>query len=212
MKKTFLYILVVLLFNLCVSVQALDSPKNYPKGKFYKSVENNFLVATKKMNDPRFERTVIVMFENNEEGAWGLVINKPIGFVPMTMLIDDLSFSTPEEREELSKINIPVFWGGPVETRKIFVLHSIEYKNNSTINYKDISISQNYEVLLDISKNKGPKKNLVILGYSGWGDGQLEGEMEKEHWTLSDINTDLIFEKDNTKKWLNAISNSFIRI
>ena len=140
------------MFNLCVSVQALDSPKNYPKGKFYKSVENNFLVATKKMNDPRFERTVIVMFENNEEGAWGLVINKPIGFVPMTMLIDDLSFSTPEEREELSKINIPVFWGGPVETRKIFVLHSIEYKNNSTINYKDISISQNFLICHPIDK------------------------------------------------------------
>ena len=211
MKKIFLYILTVLLFNFCISVQATDSPKNYLKGKFYKSVKDNFLVATEKMKDLRFKRTVLVMFENDQQGAWGLVINKPIGSLPMTKLIE-LPFSTSKEKEELGKINIPVFWGGPVETRKIFVLHSNEYQNNSTINYEDISVSQNYKILLDISKNKGPKKNLVILGYSGWGDGQLEGEMEREDWTLSEINIDLIFERDNAKKWLNAINNSFIRL
>lgn len=211
MKKIFLYILTVLLFNFFVSVQAADSPKNYLKGKFYKSVKDNFLVATEKMKDPRFKRTVLVMFENDEQGAWGLVINKPIGSLPITKLIE-LPFSTLKEKEELGNINIPVFWGGPVKTRKIFVLHSNEYQNNSTINYEDISISQNYKILLDISKNKGPKKNLVILGYSGWGDGQLEGEMEREDWTLSEINIDLIFERDNAKKWLNAINNSFIRL
>ena len=211
MKKIFLYILTVLLFNFCISVQALDSPKNYLKGKFYKSVKDNFLVATEKMKDPRFKRTVLVMFENDEQGAWGLVINKPIGSLPMTVLID-LPFSTSKEREDLGKINIPVFWGGPVETKKIFVLHSKEYQNDSTITYEDISISQDHKILLDISKNKGPKKNLIILGYAGWGDGQLEGEMEREDWTLSEINTDLIFEEDNNKKWLNAINNSFIRI
>ena len=211
MKKIFLYILTVLLFNFCISVQALDLPKNYLKGKFYKSVKDNFLVATEKMKDPRFKRTVLVMFENDEQGAWGLVINKPIGSLPMTKLIE-LPFSTSKETEELGEINIPVFWGGPVATRKIFVLHSNEYQNNSTINYEGISISQNYKILLDISKNKGPKKNLVILGYSGWGDGQLEGEMEREDWALSEINIDLIFERDNAKKWLNAINNSFIRL
>ena len=211
MKKIFLYILTVLLLNFCISVQALDSPKNYLKGKFYKSVKDNFLVATEKMKDPRFKRTVLVMFENDEQGAWGLVINKPIGSLPMTKLIE-LPFSTSKEKEELGKINIPVFWGGPVETKKIFVLHSKEYQNDSTINYEDISISQDHKILLDISKNKGPKKNLIILGYAGWGDGQLEGEMEREDWTLSEINTDLIFEENNNKKWLNAINNSFIRI
>ena len=211
MKKLLGILVLGLLFNYCISVQALDSPKNYLKGKFYSSVKNYFLVATKKMTDPRFKNTVIIMLENDKKGAWGLVINKPIGSLPMTKLIE-LPFSTSKEKEELGKINIPVFWGGPVATRKIFVLHSNEYQNNSTINYEDISISQNYKILLDISKNKGPKKNLVILGYSGWGDGQLEGEMEREDWTLSEINIDLIFERDNAKKWLNAINNSFIRL
>ena len=213
MKKRILlllvFILTVSLFN--DAITSAKSPKNYLKGKFYSSVKDHFLIATEKMKDNRFAKTVIIMFESDKNGAWGLVINKPLGTMPIALLIDP-SLNSPEEREKLFKINVPVFWGGPVETRKIFVLHSNEYQNNSTINYEDISISQNYKILLDISKNKGPKKNLVILGYSGWGDGQLEGEMEREDWTLSEINIDLIFERDNAKKWLNAINNSFIRI
>ena len=94
----------------------------------------------------------------------------------------------------------------------ILILHSHEYKNETTINYKNISISSDYNILFEIADNKGPKKNLVILGISSWGEGQLEGEMEREHWTLSEVNTDLIFEMDNSKKWLNAIKNSFIRL
>ena len=73
------------------------------------------------------------------------------------------------------KINIPVFWGGPVETKKIFILHSNEYQSDSTKNYNGISISQDYNILFEIAKNKGPEKSLVIFGYSGWGSGQLEG-------------------------------------
>ena len=110
------------------------------------------------------------------------------------------------------KINIPVFWGGPVETKKIFILHSKEYQSDSTNNYGSISISNDYDILFDIAKNKGPEKSLVILGYSGWGDGQLEGEMERDHWILSDIDLNIIFEKESSKKWENAYKNSFIKI
>ena len=60
--------------------------------------------------------------------------------------------------------------------------------------------------------NKGPKKSLVILGYSGWGSGQLEGEMERDHWILSDLDPNIIFEKDSKKKWEEAYKNSFIKI
>ena len=66
--------------------------------------------------------------------------------------------------------------------------------------------------MFDIAKNKGPKKSLVILGYSGWGDGQLEGEMERDHWILSDLDSDIIFEKESMKKWPKAYENSFIRL
>jgi len=211
MKKIFLSVFLILLFNLCVSGYASDSKKNYLKGKFYESVKGNFLVATEQMRDPRFEKKVIVMLENDETGAWGLVINKPLGSVPLGSLISKSEF-TDNKKKELYDVKIPVFWGGPVNENRILVLHSQEYKNKTTKNFKNVSISSGYKTLFEIADNRGPKKNLVILGISSWGGGQLEGEMERTGWTLSEINTDLIFETDNAVKWLNAINNSFIRL
>ena len=75
-----------------------------------------------------------------------------------------------------------------------------------------ISISKDHKALFDIAKKKGPKKSLIILGYSGWGSGQLEGEMERDHWILSDIDLNITFDKDSNTKWEKAIKNSFIKI
>ncbi len=167
--KLLFLLLITFSFN-CEIVNAKDS-KKYLSGKFYSSVKDHFLIATKKMTDDRFGKTVIAMIESDENGAWGLVINKKIGTMPIALLIDS-SLNTSKEREELFKIDVPIFWGGPVEPKEIFVLHSTEYKSKSTKNYGDISISQDYEILSDIAKNKGPNKILIILGYSGWGRGQ----------------------------------------
>ena len=211
-KRILLFLFIILQILVFHHVFALTkTPENYLKGKFYSSVKNNFLIATEKMNDNRFEKTVIAMLENDEDGAWGLVINKPIGSIPLAMLIDP-SLNTSEEREKFYGINILIFWGGPVEVKKIFVLHSNEYQGDSTKNYGNISISQDYNVLFDIGENRGPEKSLVILGYSGWGNGQLEGEMERDDWILSDLESDIIFEKDSKKKWKEALKRSFIKI
>ena len=211
MKKLLGILVLGLLFNFYISVQALDSPKNYLKGKFYSSVKSYFLIATKKIRDPRFKNTVIIMLENDEKGAWGLVINKPLSSIPLGSLIYKSRDATNKQKE-LYNVKIPIYWGGPVNENKILILHSEEYKNETTINFKNISISSDYNILFDIADNKGPKKNLVILGISSWEEGQLEGEMERKHWTLSEVNTDLIFEMNISKKWLNAIKNSFIRL
>ena len=213
MKKR---ILLLLIFIITISLYnygtiSAEGPKNYLKGKFYSSVKNHFLIATEKMNDNRFSETVIVMLESDKDGAWGLVINKRLGTMPIALLIDP-SLNTPKEREKLYKVNIPVFWGGPVDTKEIFILHSIEYKSDSTRNYGNIAISQDYNILFDIAKNKGPEKSLIIFGYSGWGSGQLEGEMERDHWILSDLDKDIIFNEESSKKWKRAYKNSFIKI
>ena len=208
-KKISLYVFLILLFNFYVSVQALDSPKNYLKGKFYSSVKNNFLVATGKMKDPRFVNTVIVMLKNDESGSFGLVINKPLGFIPLGSLINKVE-NQSSKQNELYNVKVPIYWGGPVEENIILVLHSKEYRVENTKKYKDISVSSGYKILFEIADEKGPKKSLILIGHSGWGSGQLEGEMEGEGWILSEINTDLIFEIDNANKWLKAINNSFI--
>ena len=211
MKKNFIYFFLILLFNFNISLYADDSPKNYLEGKFYKSVKDNFLVATKKMDDPRFAKSVIVMFENDENGAWGLAINKPLGSIPINKLID-LTKSSNAKKDKLYNVEIPIYWGGPVNKNKIFILHSNEYKSETTKKYNSISISSDYETLLEIAENKGPEKKLIILGISSWGGGQLEGEMERDHWILSEINTDLIFDRDNLKKWINALNSGFVRL
>jgi len=213
MKKR---ILLLLIFIITISlfdndITSAEGPKNYLKGKFYSSVKDHFLIATEKMNDNRFSKTVVVMLENDKNGAWGLVINKRLGTMPIALLIDP-SLNTSKEREKLFKIDIPVFWGGPVDVKEIFILHSNEYKSESTKNFGDISISQDYNILFDIAEDKGPQKSLVILGYSGWGEGQLEGEMEKDHWILSDIDLDITFDEDSNIKWNRAFKNSFIKI
>ena len=213
MKKRILLLLIFILqISLFNYISALaEGPKNYLKGKFYTSVKDHFLIATEKMKDDRFKKTVITMLENDKDGAWGLVINKRLGTMPIALLIDP-SLNTPEEREKLYNVNIPVFWGGPVDIKEIFILHSVEYQSTTTKNYGNISISQDYNILFDMVENKGPENSLVIFGYSGWGDGQLEGEMERGGWILSDIDLDIIFDEDSNTKWNRAFKNSFIKI
>jgi putative transcriptional regulator len=162
------------------------------------------------MKDNRFSKTVIVMLESDKNGAWGFVINKRLGTMPIALLIDP-SLNSSKEREKLFKISIPVFWGGPVDLKEIFILHSVEYKSETTKNYGNISISQDYNILFDIAENKGPEKSLIIFGYSGWGEGQLEGEMERGSWILSDIDPNIIFDQEPNSKWKKAYKNSFIK-
>ena len=205
-KRKILYVVVTHILLFSSFFVLAESPKNYIKGKFYNSIKDNFLVATDKMTDPRFKKTVIVMFESDQDGAWGLVINKPIGKIPLKVLID-----IPEnKKKKLGNIKVPIYWGGPVDENRIYILHSDEYKSKSTIKYNKFSLSIDYKILYDIAEKKGPKKNIIILGYSGWGSGQVEGEMERNHWILSEIKTDLIFNNNISNKWKSAYENAYI--
>ena len=208
MKK--LLTIIILLLSFCSTIASAENQKRkYIKGKFYNSVEGNFLVATEEMRDPRFNKSVIVMFKNNKDGAWGLAINKPLGTISLRELINKNDLINIKKKE-LIDAKIPIFWGGPVERNKIFILHSKEYKTKTTKNFNKISLSSDYNTLVKIADDKGPKKKMVIIGFSSWAGGQLEGEMERDHWILSEIKIDLIFESDNLKKWIDAISKGFV--
>ena len=112
MKKRILLLSIYIIISLFNNgITHTEEPKNYLKGKFYTSVKDHFLIATEKMTDDRFSKTVIVMFESDKEGAWGLVINKRIGTMPIALLIDP-SLNTSKDREKLYKINVPVFRSG----------------------------------------------------------------------------------------------------
>ena len=109
MRKRILFLLICI-FNISIisnSITYAEGPKNYLKGKFYSSVKEHFLIATDKMRDDRFGRSVIIMLESDKNGAWGLAINKHLGVIPIALLIDP-SLNTSEEREKLFKINVPI--------------------------------------------------------------------------------------------------------
>ena len=212
-KRILLLLLFILQISLFHNIFALaEGPKNYLKGKFYSSVKDHFLIATEKMLDDRFKKTVIVMLDHDSEGAWGLVVNKPIGKVKLGLLINT-SQKLKDEKKDLYNVEVPIWFGGPVDQKQIFVLHSKEYKNEATESYKDISITRDYKILFDIAENKGPAEAMVILGYAGWGNGQIDAEIDySEHWVLSEIDIDIIFKEETIKKWKKAYENSFIRL
>jgi len=217
MRKILVFFFSAIIVNICFSANSIDLPKhykfpkNYFKGKHYDSVKDFFLIATKKIRDNRFEKTVILMLEHDKKGALGIVINKPMGKISLGSLIskvDDRSIN----KKELYNVKIPVYWGGPVDDHQMLILHSKDYKNESTKEYNKLSTSSDLRTLVEIAEKKGPKKSLVVLGLSAWNTGQLDGEIEFERWTLSESSMDLIFEIEDKKKWLKAINSSFIRL
>ena len=215
--KKFLLIITTIFISLNYPAQSIDLPKyyqfpeNYFKGKYHESTKDFFIVATNKLKDSRFKKTVIVMLDHDKKGALGVVINKPLGNFKIGSLIKDLNIDDTDKKE-LYDFEVSIYWGGPLDNNKLLILHSNDYKNQNTKNYKDISVTNDYKALLDIAQNKGPKNKLVILGVSAWNIGQLEGEIDKGHWNLSEINENILFEKNNENKHIMATKNSFIRL
>ena len=213
--KNFLLILI-LITNFNNFAQSIDLPKyyqfpeNYLKGKYHETTKNFLIVATKKLKDTRFKNTVVAMLDHDEKGALGIVINKPLGTASIRSLIKGLNDESIEKN--LLDYKVPIYWGGPLDNNKILIIHSKDYKNKNTKNYDKISISNNYKALLDIAKNKGPSQSLVIIGVSAWTGGQLEGEIDKGHWNLSEITQDILFQENNEKKYIIATKNSFLRL
>ncbi len=215
--KKFLLIITTIFISLNYPAQSIDLPKyyqfpeNYLKGKYHESTKDFFIVATNKLKDSRFKKAVIVMLDHDNKGALGVVINKPLGNFKIGSLIKDLNIDDTD-KAELYDLEVPIYWGGPLDNNKLLILHSNDYKNQNTKSYKDISLTNDYKALLDIAKNKGPKNKLVILGVSAWNIGQLEGEIDKGHWNLSEINENILFEKNNENKHIMATKNSFVRL
>ena len=213
--KNFLLTLI-LITNFNNIAQSIDLPKyyqfpeNYLKGKYYETTKNFLIVATKKLKDTRFKNTVVAMLDHDEKGALGIVINKPLGTASIRSLIKGLNDESIEKN--LLDYKVPIYWGGPLDNNKILIIHSKDYKNKNTKNYDKISISNNYKALLDIAKNKGPSQSLVIIGVSAWTEGQLEGEIDKGHWNLSEVTQDILFQENNEKKYIMATKNSFLRL
>ena len=161
------------------------------------------LIAMPGMPDPRFEHSLIYVCAHSAEGAMGLIVNKPSGDVSFGNLIEQLSIESPADTSD-----VRVHFGGPVELGRGFVLHSPDFRSDmTTLNVDDgFAMTGTLDVLESIAQGTGPLKRLVVLGYAGWGPGQLEGEIAANGWLTCHASADLVFDTEDGNKWEAALA------
>jgi len=167
----------------------------------HNSLQGKMLVAKPSMPDGRFRQTVILMVRHDTKGAFGLVVNRPLGKV------DIRDTATAAEGGTGKSVQLPAFVGGPVEPNRAFVIHSTDYGIDATIPVaKGLAVTADRQILADIIDGKGPKTLLYVVGYSGWGKGQLEDEMRRNDWYVTTADARIVFgPEEPAAKWEKAV-------
>jgi putative transcriptional regulator len=157
------------------------------------SLANHFLIAMPAMTDPNFARTLTFLCEHNAEGALGIIVNRPLD-ISLGSLFERVSVPlTPGGNEDKYR-NLPVFFGGPVQTDRGFVLHRPVGSWQSTLRVgPEIGLTSSRDILQAMSDEGEPSDVLVSLGYSGWAAGQLEWEISQNAWLTVAADPDIIF-------------------
>jgi putative transcriptional regulator len=167
---------------------------------FSTSLAHHFLIAMPGLQDPNFSRTVTYVCEHTDQGAMGIVINRPLD-VKLGELLDQLDIIALYPGAG----DIPVYQGGPVQTDRGFVLHTAGPTFDSTLNItSEISVTTSRDVLEAIASGEGPAQTLIALGYAGWGGGQLEHEMSANAWLSGPASQEIIFQMKPEARWLAA--------
>jgi putative transcriptional regulator len=172
---------------------------------------HHFLIAMPGMEDESFARSVVYLCEHSARGALGLVINKPSD-INLRHLFDKVEL--PLGRDDLART--PVFQGGPVQTERGFVLHEAVFAGDSASNEPvyastmtipgGLEMTTSKDVLEALSTGAGPRKVLVSLGYSAWGEGQLESEIAENSWLTVGADLSVIFDTPVEQRYEKALS------
>ena len=175
------------------------------------NLTHHFLIAMPGLEDESFARSVVYLCEHSERGALGLIINKPTD-ITLKGLFDKVDLSL--RREDLTKE--PVFQGGPVQTERGFVLHEpmlmdkgetdeSAYASTMTI-LGGLEMTTSKDVLEALSTGAGPRRVLITLGYSSWGEGQLESELAENAWLTVAADLSVIFDTPVPERYDRALS------
>ncbi|SMY06813.1 YqgE/AlgH family protein [Flavimaricola marinus] len=167
-------------------------------------LSGQFLIAMPGMGDPRFAQSVVYMCAHSDEGAMGLIVNKPTPEIHFSDLLTQLGIdSEPGMRD------IRVHFGGPVEQSRGFVLHSSDYLDGPTTLQvaDDMAMTASLDVLEELAAGRGPSSSLMALGYSGWGPGQLEDEIAANGWLTAASRADIVFGRASEHKWSAALKS-----
>lgn len=154
------------------------------------NLTHHFLIAMPNMADQYFSRTLTYVCEHNDQGALGLVVNRPIDMT-LQALFERLSLSL--RSPELS--DAPIYFGGPVQTDRGFVLHEPQGTWQATLRVREaIGLTTSKDILEAVGRGEGPRRMLVTLGYAGWSPGQLEHEISQNAWLTVEARDAIIFD------------------
>lgn len=164
------------------------------------TLTNQLLIAMPGMPDPNFSTTVTLICEHNDDGALGIVINRPLT-LKLAGLFEQLQVDNADPRTAEG----PVYSGGPVGTERGFVLHGPQWSYENTLPVSDdIQLTLSRDVIDAMASGEGPDKSLVALGYAGWQPGQLEYEMLANSWLNVPATPELVFDTPYAKRWDSA--------
>ena len=160
------------------------------------------LIAMPAMEDSRFARSVILVCAHTEEGAMGIVLNRPLEKLSFEVLLKQLDVvPTPPARQ------IRLCEGGPVDHGRGFVLHSSDWKGDGSLEVADdLALTASLDVLQEIAEGRGPRHGLLALGYSSWGPGQLDREMQENVWLSAPAEHGVLFDTEYDTKWRRALA------
>ncbi len=170
------------------------------------SLDGQVLIAMPGMSDPRFERSVIFMCAHSEQGAMGLIINKPVANITFAELLKQLDISDAASGEAAP--DLPICVGGPVESGRGFVLHSADYvaKDSTLVIDERTCMTATLDILKAIAGGRGPERALLALGYAGWAPGQLEDEIQRNGWLTCAADASLVFGTEPALKYDQALA------
>ncbi len=169
----------------------------------FRSHAGELLVADESMPDGRFSQSVILMIRHDEEGAFGVMINKPKAVdsrVPLWALLGDR-----DDKGDGYDREVDLFFGGPVDLRRLVVVHDDGYGTEGTIRLGDgLAVTLTSAPLHDLAQGRGPARHVMALGYAGWAPGQLEFEISRGSWHWVPAEAGFVFGADSAKKWETA--------
>ncbi len=169
---------------------------------------DHFLIAMPNLGDPNFSQTVTYMVQHSQDGALGIVINRPT-----TVNLGEIMKQMNIDVEQRQITDLPTYYGGPVQPERGFVIHNPVGNWESSLKVSEaIAMTTSRDVLEAIATGKGPNKVLIALGYAGWGEGQLEREIIENAWLNAPAVNSILFDKPATQRWKSAAEHMGVNL
>jgi len=168
------------------------------------SLQNHYLIAMPALADFNFSHAVVYICAHNDEGAMGIVINRPLMDLKLGEVLSQLNIES--DKSEL--VNLPVYLGGPVQPERGFIIHRPNDSWQSTLVMSDeVGVTSSQDILFAMVEGQGPEEFLVTLGYAGWEPGQLEEELSSNLWLTAPADPSILFDTPVERRWEKAAAS-----